>query len=97
MGSRRYADRARALLKALGVRSSSRRRARASDELSDRELEVFELTGRGRGTREIAERMHLSVKTVESYRARIKDKLNLKTSAELMQHAVHWVEGESTR
>ncbi len=64
--------------------------------LSDRELEVFELTGRGLGTREIAERLHLSVKTVESYRARIKDKLNLKTAAELMQHAVQWVEGERT-
>jgi DNA-binding NarL/FixJ family response regulator len=64
--------------------------------LSDRELEVFELTGRGQGTRDIAERLHLSVKTVESYRARIKDKLNLKTTAELMQHAVQWVEGEST-
>jgi len=47
------------------------------DVLSDRELEVFELTGKGFGTREIAERLHLSVKTVESYRARIKTKLNL--------------------
>ena len=65
--------------------------------LSDRELEVFELTGRGLGTREIAERLHLSVKTVESYRARIKDKLSLKTAAELMQHAVQWVEGEGAR
>ncbi len=65
--------------------------------LSDRELEVFERTGRGLGTREIAERLHLSVKTVESYRGRIKDKLNLKTAAELMQHAVHWVGGERTR
>lgn len=64
--------------------------------LSDRELEVFELTGRGLGTRDIAERLHLSIKTVESYRARIKDKLNLKTAAELMQHAVQWVEGERT-
>lgn len=62
--------------------------------LSDRELEVFELSGRGLVTREIAERLHLSVKTVESYRARIKDKLSLKTAAELMQHAVQWVEGE---
>lgn len=66
------------------------------DVLSDRELEVFELTGRGLSTREIAERLHLSVKTVESYRARIKDKLNLNTAAELMQHAVQWVEGERT-
>ncbi|MBN4056184.1 response regulator transcription factor [Rhodothermus sp. AH-315-K08] len=63
--------------------------------LSDRELEVFEMTGRGHGTRDIAERLHLSVKTVESYRARIKSKLNLSTAAELMQHAVQWVEGES--
>lgn len=62
--------------------------------LSDRELEVFELTGRGLGTREIAERLHLSVKTVESYRARIKNKLNLNTATELMQHAVQWVESE---
>lgn len=63
--------------------------------LSDRELEVFELSGRGLVTREIAERLHLSVKTVESYRARIKEKLNLRTAAELMQHAVQWVEGEN--
>ncbi len=62
--------------------------------LSDRELEVFEMTGRGHGTRDIAEQLHLSVKTVESYRARIKNKLNLNSAAELMQHAVQWVEGE---
>ena len=62
--------------------------------LSDRELEVFEMTGRGMATKEIAERLHLSVKTVESYRARIKTKLNLETGTELMQHAVRWVEGE---
>ncbi len=60
--------------------------------LSDRELEVFELTGHGLTTREIAERLHLSVKTVESYRARIKNKLDLHNATELMQHAVQWVE-----
>ncbi len=64
--------------------------------LSDRELEVFELTGRGLGTREIAERLHLSIKTVESYRARIKNKLNLSNASELMQHAVQWVESEDS-
>ena len=64
------------------------------DVLSDRELEVFELTGKGFGTRDIAERLPLSFKTVESYRARIKTKLNLNNAAELMQHAVQWVEGE---
>ena len=62
--------------------------------LSDRELEVFEMTGRGLPTREIAERLHLSVKTVESYRARIKTKLSLDSGTELMQHAVRWVESE---
>ncbi|WP_103019463.1 response regulator [Salinibacter altiplanensis] len=62
--------------------------------LSDRELEVFELTGQGLPTREIAERLHLSVKTIESYRARIKNKLNLDSANELMKHAVQWVESE---
>ncbi len=60
--------------------------------LSDRELEVFELTGNGMATRDIAERLHLSVKTVESYRARIKNKLSLQNATELMQHAVQWIE-----
>lgn len=64
------------------------------ETLSDRELEVFELTGKGNSTREIAERLHLSVKTVESYRARIKTKLNLENATELMVHAVKWVETE---
>ncbi|NQV74167.1 response regulator transcription factor, partial [bacterium] len=63
--------------------------------LSDRELEVFEMTGRGIGTRDIAERLNLSVKTIESYRARVKTKLNLANASELMQHAVQWVESES--
>lgn len=67
------------------------------DLLSDRELEVFELTGQGLGTREISERLYLSIKTVESYRARIKTKLNLSSATELMQHAVQWVEGEGRR
>lgn len=66
------------------------------DKLSDRELEVFELTGKGNSTREIAEKLHLSVKTVESYRARIKTKLNLENATELMVHAVKWVESESS-
>lgn len=62
--------------------------------LSDRELEVFELTGKGGSTREIAEQLHLSVKTIESYRARIKNKLNFDSANELMKHAVQWVESE---
>ncbi len=60
--------------------------------LSDRELQVFQSIGQGRGTREIAEELHISPKTVESYRAHIKVKMNLKNAHELTQHAVHWVE-----
>jgi len=60
--------------------------------LSDRELQVFQLIGRGRGTRQIAEELNISAKTVESYRAHIKIKMNLKNAHELTQHAVHWVE-----
>jgi DNA-binding NarL/FixJ family response regulator len=60
--------------------------------LSDRELQVFQSIGQGRGTRQIAEELHISAKTVESYRAHIKVKMNLKNAHELTQHAVHWVE-----
>ena len=58
--------------------------------LSDRELEVFRLIGEGRATREIAEELHLSVKTVETYQAHIKDKLVLRSGRELIQHAIQW-------
>ena len=58
------------------------------ERLSDRELEVFNLIGEGLGTRQIAEHMGLSVKTVESHRAHIKQKLDLKTSSELMHRAI---------
>jgi len=63
--------------------------------LSDRELEVFELIGNGSTTREIAERMHVSIKTVESYRTRIKAKLDISTGNELIKQAVQWVASES--
>lgn len=56
--------------------------------LSDRELEVFRLIGEGRGTRQIAEKLHLSIKTVETYQAHIKDKLALRSGRELVQHAI---------
>ncbi|MCX5813148.1 MAG: response regulator transcription factor [Proteobacteria bacterium] len=59
--------------------------------LSDRELEVFQLIGQGIGTRQIADSLNVSIKTVESYRANIKEKLKLKNATELMKHAVHWV------
>lgn len=61
------------------------------DSLSDRELEVFDLIGQGLNTRRIAARLHLSVSTVETHRAHIKDKLGLATSTELVYRAVEWV------
>jgi DNA-binding NarL/FixJ family response regulator len=65
-------------------------------DLSDRELEVFRLIGDGHGTRQIAEELHLSIKTVESYQAHIKEKLSLRSARELMQHAIQWNMNEKT-
>jgi len=62
--------------------------------LSDRELEVFHLIGQWKKTKEIADELHLSVKTIEYYREQIKRKLNLKNAAELTQYATSWVKRE---
>ena len=61
------------------------------ERLSNRELEVFQLIGKGFGTRQISERLFLSTKTIETYRAHIKEKLNLADAAELLQYAIQWV------
>ena len=61
------------------------------DDLSDRELEVLRLMGEGRSTRQIAEDLHLSVKTVETYQGHLKDKLGLRNARELVQYAIQWV------
>ena len=63
-------------------------------KLSDREFEVFQLIGHGKGTREIAEHLHLSVKTVEVHRANIKAKLELKTATDLVRCAVRWADSQ---
>lgn len=62
----------------------------AIERLSDRELEVFHLIGQGYGTRQIAERLNLSMKTIETYREHIKEKLNLADANELLQYAIQW-------
>jgi len=81
----------------MAFRSSGEDTRTGTETLSMRELEVFELIGRGNSTREIAEQLNLSVKTIETYRAHIKDKLQLRSGTELMQRAIHWVETESHR
>jgi DNA-binding NarL/FixJ family response regulator len=63
------------------------------DSLSDRELDVFRLIGQGQKTQEIADQLHLSVKTVETYRDRIREKLDLKDGSELARCAFHWALG----
>ena len=61
------------------------------ERFSDRELEVFRRIGRGAATREIAAELHLSVKTIETYYAHIKEKLRLRSQRELIQHAIQWI------
>ena len=63
--------------------------------LSDRELEVFQLIGRWKKTKEIAHELHLSIKTIEYYREQIKQKLNLTSAVELTQYATTWVQREN--
>ena len=63
--------------------------------LSDREMEVFQLIGQWKKTKEIAQELHLSIKTIEYYREQIKQKLDLKSAVELTQHATSWVQREN--
>jgi DNA-binding NarL/FixJ family response regulator len=68
------------------------------DVLADRELQVFELIGAGQSTRQIAAALHINVSTVETYRARIKEKLNLDDSLALLQFAIRWhISGKSSQ
>jgi DNA-binding NarL/FixJ family response regulator len=61
-------------------------------QLSDRELEVFRLIGQGHGTRDIAALLHLSIKTIETYRSHIKEKLGLSSATQLVRYAAQWIE-----
>lgn len=84
----------RMLQRYIGSRGSSGPSSVA--DLTDRELEVFRLIGEGHSTRRIAEDLHISVKTVESYQAHIKEKLSLRNARELVQHAIQWNAGEKS-
>jgi DNA-binding NarL/FixJ family response regulator len=64
------------------------------EQLSNRELEVFQLLGRGQGTRQIADHLHVGFKTVQAYSARIKEKLQLANATELLRAAMHWSENQ---
>ena len=75
--------------------ASGSNQANPTDKLSDRELEVLELIGKGRDVREIADALHISAKTVETHRAHIKEKLNLKNARQVTRFAVQWIEGKT--
>jgi len=82
------------LLDGLSAKGSARA-ASPIEKLTDRELEVFTLIGQAKETKEIAQHLHMSTKTVEAHRGAIKRKLKLKSGPELTRHAVLWVEATS--
>jgi len=67
------------------------------ENLSDREFEIFRLISEGHKASQIAKKLHLSIKTVETYRARLKEKLNLDNAAELLQYAIKWAKSEGKK
>jgi len=67
------------------------------EQLSDRELEVFEMLGQGLGTRQIADALCVSIKTVQAYCARAKEKLNVRSATELLREAIRWNESKHSR
>jgi DNA-binding NarL/FixJ family response regulator len=78
------------LLKNLGA-TGPRGTPRSVDRLTERELQVLELVGRGRTTREIAEMLKLGVATIDTYRARIKEKMNFRNATDLVHFSIRWV------
>jgi DNA-binding NarL/FixJ family response regulator len=66
-------------------------------KLSDREFEIFRLIGSGYKVSQIADRMHLSSKTIETYRARIKEKLNITDASKLLRYAIKWVSSDDKK
>jgi len=79
------------------MRGTTNQTASPMETLSERELEVFRMVGQGKPVRQIAEEMKVAVPTINSFRNRIKEKLHLKTSTEVMLHAIQWVRGELAR
>jgi DNA-binding NarL/FixJ family response regulator len=67
------------------------------EQLSDREMEVFDMLGRGLGTRQIAETLGISLKTVQAYCGRMKEKLNLNSGTDLLREAIHWNDARHPR
>jgi DNA-binding NarL/FixJ family response regulator len=82
----------RVLSRAVGSKQRQPQEQRSPVErLSNREIEIFEMIGRGLTSRQIAQQLDLSQRTVDTHRENIKDKLELKNAVELTKHAVQWV------
>lgn len=79
------------------MRGQGDRPASPIELLSDRELEVFRMLGLGKGTRQIAQDLEITIATVNSFRNRIKEKLHLKTATEVMLHAIQWSREEAPK
>jgi DNA-binding NarL/FixJ family response regulator len=79
------------------MRGDTEQPASPLEALSDRELEVFRMLGQGKAVRIIADEMNVTIATINSFRNRIKEKLHLKTSTEVMLRAIQWVQDETAR
>ena len=90
-------DKVAEIMTARFVEGKSAEEGSPVEQLSDRELEVFELLGQGHGTRQIAETLRVSVKTVQAYCARMKEKMNLSSATELLREAIRWNETKYPR
>ena len=85
-----WSEKAAARVASKVARSSRSGKNFSVEGLTDREVQVFELIGAGQSTHQIASALHINASTVETYRARIKEKLNLKNALELLQYAIRW-------
>jgi DNA-binding NarL/FixJ family response regulator len=79
------------------MRGKGRQPVSPIDKLSDRELEVFQMLGQGKAARQIAEELDLTIPTINSFRLRIKEKLELKSATDVMLHAIQWSKENITK
>jgi len=86
---------AAAILESLARPATARTNAPVVAKLSNREFEILRLIGQGRDSHDIAQSLHLSIKTVDTHRGNIKSKLGLRNSTELIHYAVRWIEGQA--
>lgn len=96
-GEMYFSEKMAASLIAKLVRGGDGREESPVSSLSDRELEVFRLLGQGKGRRQIAEELNLTLTTINSFSARIKEKLHLKNSAELLLYAIRWTQEQTPK